>query len=308
MWPPGTAPACRPVAAGVLAIAALCALLGAAPAAPEAAAGTGPGLASDDGQKTGFLESTCATIEREAKSRALPPPFLARLIWKESRFDPNAVSPKGAAGIVQFMPGTARERGLADPFDAASALAASAAYLQELKYALGNLGLAAAGYNAGPDRVSRWRAGTATLPWETRDFVLSITGLTAEQWTAPQVEVPDLSLSETLPFAEACREFAARARPLPGSRLVAGSPVKPWGVLVASHFDEGRLLATLDRLRRAHPLIAGHEPLDIARRPNRARGGRLMYEAMLGVDDRDAGNRLCARLTDDGGVCMVVRN
>src|SRR5690606_17190281 len=63
-----------------------------------------------------YAEDVCRIIAREASRRVLPPDFLARLIWRESLFDPNAVSPKGAQGIAQFMPGTARERGLADPF------------------------------------------------------------------------------------------------------------------------------------------------------------------------------------------------
>ena len=52
--------------------------------------------------------------------------FFARLIWKESRFDPNAVSPAGAEGIAQFMPGTAAMRGLKNSFDIEQAIPASA--------------------------------------------------------------------------------------------------------------------------------------------------------------------------------------
>jgi len=59
----------------------------------------------------------CDLIEAEADRNGVPRDFFARLIWKESRFDANAVSPVGAEGIAQFMPGTARLRGLADPFD-----------------------------------------------------------------------------------------------------------------------------------------------------------------------------------------------
>src|SRR5262245_30023186 len=53
-----------------------------------------------------YAEDICRIIAREAHRRALPPDYLARLIWRESLFDPNAVSPKGALGIAQFMPGT----------------------------------------------------------------------------------------------------------------------------------------------------------------------------------------------------------
>ena len=53
----------------------------------------------------------CRLIEVNAETHDLPKDFFARLIWKESRFDPDAVSPAGAEGIAQFMPGTAKMRG-----------------------------------------------------------------------------------------------------------------------------------------------------------------------------------------------------
>ena len=64
------------------------------------------------------------------------------------------VSPKGAAGVAQFMRATASWHGLADPFEPVEALRHSAAYLRELLDRFGNLGLAAAAYNAGPGRVA----------------------------------------------------------------------------------------------------------------------------------------------------------
>ena len=75
----------------------------------------------------------CAIIEREADRNGIPRDFFARLIFKESRFDPGAVSPAGAEGIAQFMPGTAAMRGLDDSFDIGKALPASAKYLGDLK-------------------------------------------------------------------------------------------------------------------------------------------------------------------------------
>src|SRR5690606_41926809 len=63
--------------------------------------------------------------------------------------DLNAVSYKGAQGIAQFMPGTAEERGLADPFEPKSAIGHSASLLTDLRREFGNFGLAAAAYNAG---------------------------------------------------------------------------------------------------------------------------------------------------------------
>ena len=62
-----------------------------------------------------FIVDVCKRIEGAARKWKLPPAFFARLIWRESRFDPNAVSPVGASGIAQFMPGTAKDRKLEQP-------------------------------------------------------------------------------------------------------------------------------------------------------------------------------------------------
>jgi soluble lytic murein transglycosylase-like protein len=92
-------------------------------------------------------DDICRAIEEDAAANGLPVEFFARVIWQESRFNAQAVSPKGAQGIAQFMPQTADWRGLADPFDPIEALKNSASYLHDLQAKFGNLGLAAAGYN-----------------------------------------------------------------------------------------------------------------------------------------------------------------
>jgi soluble lytic murein transglycosylase-like protein len=60
------------------------------------------------------VDDVCRALEQSAAENALPVEFFARVIWQESRFDARAVSPKGAAGIAQFMPATASWHGLAD--------------------------------------------------------------------------------------------------------------------------------------------------------------------------------------------------
>ena len=89
-----------------------------------------------------------------------------------------------AQGIAQFMPGTASERRLLDPFDPVQALPKSAEFLNELRGQFGNLGLAAAAYNAGPRRVQEWLAGSGGMPQETRNYVVAITGSTVDDWAA----------------------------------------------------------------------------------------------------------------------------
>ena len=127
----------------------------------------------------------CASAETNAKANDLEPAFFARLLWRESLFDPNVVSNKGAQGIAQFMPETAARRGLANPFEPMAAVQASAVYLAELKKQFGNIGLAAAAYNAGEMRIEKWLAGLGGLPGETRDYVVFITGHQAEDWKTP---------------------------------------------------------------------------------------------------------------------------
>ena len=124
-------------------------------------------------------ESICLLIESAAAANGLPVEFFARVIWRESHYNPNAVGPptrsgERAQGIGQFMPGTAAERRLLDPLDPVEALPKSAEFLRDLRGQFGNLGLAAAAYNAGPQRVRDWLAGRRTLPRETRNYVKTV--------------------------------------------------------------------------------------------------------------------------------------
>src|ERR1700752_4808479 len=137
----------------------------------------------------------CPMIQSVARLNALPVDFFARLIWQESRFRPDAIGPitssgQRAQGIAQFMPGTASERGLLDPLNPVQALPKSAEFLAELREQFGNLGLAAAAYNAGPQRVRDFLAGVRDLPLETRNYVSAITGHAVEDWVALSKQQP----------------------------------------------------------------------------------------------------------------------
>src|SRR5437588_7685324 len=74
-------------------------------------------------------QALCRMIESAAASRRLPVDFFTRLIWQESSFRPGVVSGAGAQGVAQFMPGTAAERRLTDPFDPEQANPTSAEQL-----------------------------------------------------------------------------------------------------------------------------------------------------------------------------------
>src|SRR3984957_20569565 len=148
-------------------------------AGPAVAAGDGPA-----GQGESLVSSICRLIDSSARAQGLPVSFLTRLIWQESNFRPTVSSPAGALGIAQFMPGTADERGLADPFDPEAAIPKAASLLAELRQRFGNLGLAAAAYNAGPGRVAKWLAKESDLPIETQDYVSIVTRHPVDEWAA----------------------------------------------------------------------------------------------------------------------------
>ncbi|ORE91198.1 lytic transglycosylase [Stappia sp. 22II-S9-Z10] len=158
--------------------------------ADDASTGDDADAAADEDEEaradTAAVAELCTLMTGAADRYGVPQDFFIRLIWKESRFNPNAVSPVGAQGIAQFMPGTARIRGLKNPFDREEALFASAHFLSDLKRRLGSWGLAAAGYNGGPNRVPPFVAGEGGLPYETIDYVFDITGRSAQHWALRQ--------------------------------------------------------------------------------------------------------------------------
>jgi hypothetical protein len=125
----------------------------------------------------------CEAVKTAAEENDIPIGFFARLLWQESRFRAEEVSSAGARGIAQFMPQTAVEMGLRDPFDPLQAIPVAARFLRKLHNQFGNLGLAAAAYNAGGGRIEKWLSRRSTLPQETRAYVKIITGHKAEAWT-----------------------------------------------------------------------------------------------------------------------------
>ena len=261
--------------------------------------------------------STCDLIESSAAAHGLPVDYFTRLIWKESSFRSGAVSPVGAQGIAQFMPGTAAERGLVDPFDPLQAIPASAQLLKSLAERFGNLGLAAAAYNSGPRRVADWLAGAGGLPRQTRDYVAAVTGRPAEEWRTLRADTPSALEPTTAPEPEAaaatCLEVlsALNAPPLTAAALQAPEAQadwQPWGVQLAGNFSQSKALETYRSLQESYPaLLADQAPL-IVRTRNLSLGTRPRVNVRVPAPTRDAANDLCRQLRAEGAACAVLKN
>lgn len=107
---------------------------------------------SDVSYREGLYMAAIAEAERQY---GLPTNLLRALIWAESRFNPMAVSPAGAAGLAQLMPGTARELGVRNRHDPIASIDGGARYLRDMLKRFEAVHLALAAYNAGPGAVSR---------------------------------------------------------------------------------------------------------------------------------------------------------
>jgi soluble lytic murein transglycosylase-like protein len=113
-----------------------------------------------------------AAVHSAAAAAGISDALLAALVWQESRWNEAAVSAKGAVGLAQLMPDTARDLGV-DPRDPAANLAGGARYLRQLLNSFdGNVEEALAAYNAGPARVERANGVPAIA--ETRAYVSSV--------------------------------------------------------------------------------------------------------------------------------------
>jgi Transglycosylase SLT domain len=265
---------------------------------------TAPAWGAKAPDRKAFATSVCAAIDKASAANNLDRIFLTRLLWKESLFDPNAVSPAGAQGIAQFMPGTAERRNLADPFDPLAAISASAAFLADLKKDFGNLGLAAAAYNAGEGRIVKWLAGESGLPDETEGYVASITGKVAEEWKSKQAQHPMPALGTSGDFSSQCIALASRQSNPTGTGVRRGK-IQPWGVLLAADFNEGRAFGMFKRLKLRFPqALDGVQPF-VVRKKNLSRGTRKMAFVLVGAKTREAAQELCTRYTIAGLPCLV---
>ncbi len=132
-----------------------------------------------------YVNSYDGIIEKHAATYSVSPQLVRAVIQVESGFNPKAVSAKGAMGLMQLMPSTAIEMGVRNPFDPDENIRAGVAYLRQLlnRYP-GDLQLALAAYNAGPEKVARY--GSRVPPFrETRRYVSQVTTNAAGGGAAP---------------------------------------------------------------------------------------------------------------------------
>lgn len=308
----------RAIAAAVMVVALACsqsALATPAPEYPSRAAQPGAkgqqvaSLPQPDSAPEAEGPTVCQLIDAAAAGNGLPSAFFTRLIWKESSFRTAAVSPVGAQGIAQFMPATAAERGLADPFDPHQAIPASASLLKDLVEQFGNLGLAAAAYNAGARRVADWLAGEGGMPRETRAYVAAVTGEPVEHWRAGKRSAPNYDAKA--PCQEVVARLAAPAVLASSVPQPTAAPVvepQPWGVQLAGSFSEERALSSFRGLQKLHPNVLGGKAPLILHKRNASRGTKPMVNVRIPAPTREAADDLCRRLRSRGGACVVLKN
>ena len=173
------------------------------------------------------LEPVIAAAERRHR---LPPGLLRALVQVESETRVHRISPAGAMGPGQLMPGTANMLGVEDPFDPAPAIDASARYLAEQLRRFRDVRLAVAAYNAGPGAVH----GRVPRNGETEYYVAKVLAA----WKHPRLHTPPAAVgartpprapSPTPPARVSARPSTAAAamKPSPGTKAVARPQVKP---------------------------------------------------------------------------------
>jgi soluble lytic murein transglycosylase-like protein len=145
---------------------------------PDGAAGAAGAAGAVGGDSLGRVPAGTPYADLFTKAglrNGVDPALLAAVARQESGYNPRAVSPAGAQGLMQLMPATARGLGVSDPFDPAQAIDGAARMLHDLIGRFGHVDLALAAYNAGPGAVTRY-GGIPPYP-ETQNYVHSVLGM-----------------------------------------------------------------------------------------------------------------------------------
>jgi hypothetical protein len=182
--------------------------------------------------------------------------------------------------------------------------------LADLKAEFGNVGFAAAAYNAGAERVRSWLEGRSGLPAETEGYVFFVTGRAADEWKLQETTLPESLQAKPEDVVESCRKLAplvVRAV-YETEPLTASGAWRPWGAQISTSFSKARALAQFSRARARYAnVLADREPFVLPER-NLSRGRRAMYMVQIGADSRDDASKLCEELRRKGGACIVQKN
>jgi soluble lytic murein transglycosylase-like protein len=156
-------------------------------------------------------------IVEHSTRNELSPDFVRAVIQAESAFNPRAVSPKGAMGLMQLMPQTARAYGVFDPFNAAENIRAGVAYLKSLLVRFNqDIALALAAYNAGPAAVEKY--GRTVPPYrETRNYVARIQSAAAAPAAARR---PTTRVFKTIDIVDGHPVMRYTNKPVDGADVV----------------------------------------------------------------------------------------
>jgi hypothetical protein len=220
----------------------------------------------------------CSAVASVAQANNLPVPFFANLIWQESSFDSRTISRAGAQGIAQFMPQTAVEVGLINPFEPIHALNAAGKFVSDLRKQFGNLGLAAAAYNAGPRRIADWLAKRGDLPAETRNYVVRVTGKAAEDWIGAKNDPEMLLMPAKAPCTEVVEAVQAQAKTVKTAKLIS------------------ELASTASQMRdKPEQAVPAEVMAENTERGWRARVATMVLEVLRRLEDRQVAKTAAAK-------------
>lgn len=217
--------------------------------------------------------------EQTARRHGLRPELVHAVILAESRYDPRALSHKGAMGLMQLMPGTARRYGVADPWSPSDNVDGGVRYLRDLMRQFEDLELALAAYNAGENAVLRY--GRAIPPFaETEVYVERVKG-----------------------FYGRLQSGSSVAKLITRGSGVGSTRLSGWGVILGSYFDRKQARAVINDHRSALRSVTKRGRPTVVKRERE--GGQRYAALLVGMNEKDAG-AACKLLWSRGAYCLTL--
>ena len=250
------------------------------------------------------VSKVCDLIRTSADTYKLPEPFLARLLWTQSEFHPDAADTSGGVGVARLTSSVARDFQIDDRRNIDRSIPAAAAYVARLKARFGNEGLAAAAFNVGEDNFAAWMGGDRkSMPVPTDNFVYEVTGQNAEVFLNPSYRD-----QEPPPLTSAAADRSCKDMPKMG--IAAQNRVdheRLWSAIVAGSWRRSTVIRQWTGFADSHR--AATENLQPSIQKWSTPLGRAgVYAAKVYTQDRVAAENVCDRLHRVGGACIVMRN